>query len=46
MPGLLISNPTNLGKKIAKEVPLQNVFSYSYLDILFAVEKNAEIRGL
>ena len=24
----------------------QNVFSYSYLDILFAAAKNAEIRGL
>ena len=24
----------------------QNVFSYSYLGILFAVAKNAEIRGL
>ena len=28
------------------EVPRQNVFSYSYLSILFAAAKNAEIRGL
>ena len=26
--------------------PWQNVFSYSYLGILFATAKNAEIRGL
>ena len=28
------------------EVPRQNVFSYSYLSILFAAAKNAGIRGL
>ena len=27
---------TSLGKNIAEEVPRQNVFSYSYLSILFA----------
>ena len=31
---------------IAEEKPRQNVFSYSYLSILFAVAKNAEIQGL
>ena len=46
MPRLLILNPTSVGKNIAEEVPMQNVFSYSYLGILFAVAKNAEIRGL
>ena len=39
-------NPASLGKNIAKEKPRQNVFSYSYLGILFAMAKNAEIRGL
>ena len=43
---LLIKNPTSPSKNIAEEVPRQNVFSYSYLGILFAMAKNAEIRGL
>ena len=29
-----------------EEKPRQNVFSYSYLGILFVAAKNAEIRGL
>ena len=34
-------------KNIAEEVPRQNVFSYSYLGILFVAEKkNAQIQGL
>ena len=33
-------------QNIAEEVPKQNVFSYSYLSILFAVAKNPKIQGL
>ena len=33
-------------QKRAQEVLRQNVFSYSYLGILFVAAKNAEIRGL
>ena len=36
----------SLGKNTAEELQRQNVFSYSYLNILFAVAKNAEIWGL
>ena len=32
-----------LGKNTAEELQRQNVFLYSYLNILFAVAKNAEI---
>ena len=46
MPRLLIQNPTSLGKNTTEEKPRQNIFSYSYLGILFAAAKNAEIRGL
>ena len=46
MPRLLIWNPTSLSKNTTKEVLRQNVFSYSYLGILFAIAKNAEIWGL
>ena len=31
---------------IAEELPWQNVFSYGYLGILFALAKNVEIQGL
>ena len=30
----------------AEKLPRQSIFSYSYLSILFAMAKNAEIRGL
>ena len=33
-------------KNIAEEKPRQNVFSYSYLGILFVAAKNAETQGL
>ena len=33
-------------KNIAEEKPKQNVFSYSYLGILFTAAKSAEIRRL
>ena len=46
MPRLLIQNPTSLGKNTTEEKPRQNIFSYSYLGILFAAAKNAEIREL
>ena len=42
----LKKNPASLGKNTAEEKPRQNVFSYSYLGILFAAAKNAEIWGL
>ena len=36
----------SLGENMAEEKPRQNVFSYSYLGILFAAAKNTEIQGL
>ena len=39
-------NSYQLREKHCRGSPRQNVFSYSYLGILFTAAKNAEIRGL